>query len=57
MASGDRRRGRAVRLLQVGINCCVIAHVTVANIARFNVKYAEETYGEQPVHNSPGVWK
>jgi hypothetical protein len=25
--------------------------------ARFNVKYAEVTYGHQPVHNSPGVWK
>lgn len=24
---------------------------------RFNVKYAEETYGQQPVHNAPGVWK
>ncbi|KAL9063956.1 MAG: hypothetical protein Q9157_008016 [Trypethelium eluteriae] len=23
---------------------------------RFNVKYAQETYGHQPVHNSPGVW-
>jgi hypothetical protein len=24
---------------------------------RFNVKYAEVTYGHQPSHNSPGVWK
>ncbi|KAI7036042.1 Delta-1-pyrroline-5-carboxylate dehydrogenase, partial [Hortaea werneckii] len=23
---------------------------------RFNVKYAQELYGQQPVHNSPGVW-
>ncbi|OTA37295.1 hypothetical protein BTJ68_02701 [Hortaea werneckii EXF-2000] len=23
---------------------------------RFNVKYAQELYGHQPVHNSPGVW-
>lgn len=25
--------------------------------SRFNVQYAEDTYGHQPVHNSPGVWK
>jgi len=25
--------------------------------ARFNVQYAEELYAQQPVHNSPGVWK
>ncbi|KAF3043525.1 1-pyrroline-5-carboxylate dehydrogenase [Didymella heteroderae] len=28
----------------------------LCDFLRFNVKYAEETYGEQPVHNSPGVW-
>lgn len=24
--------------------------------ARFNVQYAQDTYAQQPVHNSPGVW-
>ncbi len=24
---------------------------------RFNVQYAEEVYAQQPVHNSPGIWK
>lgn len=24
---------------------------------RFGVKYAEDLYAQQPVHNSPGVWK
>lgn len=24
---------------------------------RFNVQYAQELYAQQPVHNSPGVWK
>lgn len=26
-------------------------------MARFNVQYAQELYAQQPVHNSPGVWK
>ncbi|CAI6240101.1 unnamed protein product [Periconia digitata] len=28
----------------------------ICDFFRFNVKYAEETYGNQPVHNSPGIW-
>jgi 1-pyrroline-5-carboxylate dehydrogenase len=24
---------------------------------RFGVKYAEDLYAQQPVHNAPGVWK
>ncbi|KAL9083955.1 MAG: hypothetical protein Q9165_008298 [Trypethelium subeluteriae] len=28
----------------------------ICDFFRFNVKYAQETYGHQPVHNSPGVW-
>ena len=24
---------------------------------RFNVQYAQDLYAQQPVHNSPGVWK
>ncbi|KAF1930971.1 delta 1-pyrroline-5-carboxylate dehydrogenase [Didymella exigua CBS 183.55] len=28
----------------------------LCDFLRFNVKYAEDTYGHQPVHNSPGVW-
>jgi acyl-CoA reductase-like NAD-dependent aldehyde dehydrogenase len=29
----------------------------LCDFLRFNVKFAEETYGVQPSHNSPGVWK
>ncbi|EAT85376.2 hypothetical protein SNOG_06725 [Parastagonospora nodorum SN15] len=29
----------------------------LCDFLRFNVKYAQETYGVQPTHNSPGVWK
>jgi 1-pyrroline-5-carboxylate dehydrogenase len=29
----------------------------LCDFLRFNVKYAEDTYGHQPTHNSPGVWK
>ncbi|KAJ4367369.1 1-pyrroline-5-carboxylate dehydrogenase [Neocucurbitaria cava] len=32
------------------------AAAELCDFLRFNVKYAEETYGHQPVHNSPGVW-
>ncbi|KAF2461149.1 delta-1-pyrroline-5-carboxylate dehydrogenase [Lineolata rhizophorae] len=28
----------------------------LCDFLRFNVRYAEELYGQQPVHNSPGVW-
>jgi 1-pyrroline-5-carboxylate dehydrogenase len=28
----------------------------LADFLRFNVKYAQELYAQQPVHNSPGVW-
>ncbi|KAF1951504.1 delta 1-pyrroline-5-carboxylate dehydrogenase-like protein [Byssothecium circinans] len=28
----------------------------LCDFLRFNVKYAEEMYGHQPVHNAPGVW-
>ena len=28
----------------------------LCDFLRFNVKYAEDTYDHQPVHNSPGVW-
>ena len=33
------------------------AAAELCDFLRFNVKYAEETYGHQPAHNSPGVWK
>jgi delta 1-pyrroline-5-carboxylate dehydrogenase len=33
------------------------AAAELCDFLRFNVKYAEDTYGHQPVHNSPGVWK
>jgi 1-pyrroline-5-carboxylate dehydrogenase len=33
------------------------AAAELCDFLRFNVKYAEDTYGEQPTHNSPGVWK
>jgi 1-pyrroline-5-carboxylate dehydrogenase len=29
----------------------------LCDFLRFNVKYAEDTYGIQPTHNSPGIWK
>jgi 1-pyrroline-5-carboxylate dehydrogenase len=29
----------------------------LCDFLRFNVKYAEDTYGHQPTHNSPGIWK
>jgi acyl-CoA reductase-like NAD-dependent aldehyde dehydrogenase len=29
----------------------------LCDFLRFNVKFAEDTYGVQPSHNSPGVWK
>lgn len=29
----------------------------LCDFLRFNVKYAEDMYGVQPTHNSPGVWK
>ncbi|KAH7130744.1 delta 1-pyrroline-5-carboxylate dehydrogenase-like protein [Dendryphion nanum] len=32
------------------------AAAELCDFLRFNVKYAEETYGHQPVHNAPGVW-
>ncbi|KAF2748103.1 delta 1-pyrroline-5-carboxylate dehydrogenase-like protein [Sporormia fimetaria CBS 119925] len=32
------------------------AAAELCDFLRFNVKYAEEMYGHQPVHNSPGVW-
>ncbi|KAF2120964.1 Aldehyde/histidinol dehydrogenase [Lophiotrema nucula] len=32
------------------------AAAELCDFLRFNVKYAEDTYGHQPVHNSPGVW-
>ncbi|KAF2145659.1 uncharacterized protein K452DRAFT_243886 [Aplosporella prunicola CBS 121167] len=32
------------------------AAAELCDFLRFNVKYAEETYAEQPVHNAPGVW-
>ncbi|OAK98784.1 delta-1-pyrroline-5-carboxylate dehydrogenase 1 [Phaeosphaeriaceae sp. SRC1lsM3a] len=28
----------------------------LCDFLRFNVKYAEDTYGHQPTHNSPGIW-
>jgi 1-pyrroline-5-carboxylate dehydrogenase len=33
------------------------AAAELCDFLRFNVKYAEDTYGHQPTHNSPGVWK
>lgn len=33
------------------------AAAELCDFLRFNVKYAEEMYGVQPVHNAPGVWK
>ncbi|EFQ90134.1 hypothetical protein CFE70_002035 [Pyrenophora teres f. teres 0-1] len=32
------------------------AAAELCDFLRFNVKYAEDTYGHQPTHNSPGVW-
>jgi 1-pyrroline-5-carboxylate dehydrogenase len=32
------------------------AAAELCDFLRFNVKYAEETYGHQPTHNAPGVW-
>ena len=32
------------------------AAAETVDFLRFNVKYAEEVYKSQPVHNSPGVW-
>ncbi|KAI9811919.1 MAG: 1-pyrroline-5-carboxylate dehydrogenase [Thelocarpon impressellum] len=32
------------------------AAAELCDFLRFNVKYAEEVYAQQPVHNSPGVW-
>ncbi|KAK4988989.1 1-pyrroline-5-carboxylate dehydrogenase [Elasticomyces elasticus] len=32
------------------------AAAETCDFLRFNVKYAQETYAHQPVHNSPGVW-
>jgi 1-pyrroline-5-carboxylate dehydrogenase len=29
----------------------------LADFLRFNCKYAEELYAQQPPKNSPGVWK
>lgn len=43
--------------LRYVLECRVHDLVTGTNASRFNVKYAEETYGHQPVYNSPGVWK
>ncbi|KAK5152548.1 hypothetical protein LTR04_006414 [Oleoguttula sp. CCFEE 6159] len=32
------------------------AAAELCDFLRFNVQYAQDTYGHQPVHNSPGVW-
>ena len=32
------------------------AAAELCDFLRFNVKYAEEVYAQQPTHNSPGVW-
>ncbi|KAI9804341.1 MAG: 1-pyrroline-5-carboxylate dehydrogenase [Piccolia ochrophora] len=32
------------------------AAAELCDFLRFNVKYAEELYAQQPVHNAPGVW-
>ncbi|KAK2004138.1 1-pyrroline-5-carboxylate dehydrogenase [Colletotrichum falcatum] len=32
------------------------AAAELADFLRFNVKYAEELYAQQPAHHSPGVW-
>lgn len=29
----------------------------LCDFLRFGVKYAEDLYAQQPVHNSPGIWK
>ena len=29
----------------------------LCDFLRFGVKYAEDLYAQQPVHNAPGVWK
>lgn len=33
------------------------AAAELCDFLRFNVQYAQELYAQQPVHNSPGVWK
>ncbi|KAF1356968.1 Aldehyde/histidinol dehydrogenase [Delphinella strobiligena] len=32
------------------------AAAELCDFLRFNVQYAQDTYAQQPVHNSPGVW-
>ncbi|KAI9851800.1 MAG: 1-pyrroline-5-carboxylate dehydrogenase [Thelocarpon superellum] len=32
------------------------AAAELADFLRFNVKYAEELYAQQPAHNAPGIW-
>ncbi|KAI9781472.1 MAG: 1-pyrroline-5-carboxylate dehydrogenase [Peltula sp. TS41687] len=32
------------------------AAAELCDFLRFNVKYAEELYAQQPVHNAPGIW-
>jgi hypothetical protein len=57
MASGDRCCCRAMRFPKVPSPVAVLLWLHFTNLNRFNVKYAEETYGHQPAHNAPGVWK
>ena len=33
------------------------AAAELVDFLRFNVKYAEELYAQQPAHNAPGIWK
>jgi 1-pyrroline-5-carboxylate dehydrogenase len=33
------------------------AAAELVDFLRFNVKYAEQLYAQQPPHNAPGVWK
>jgi 1-pyrroline-5-carboxylate dehydrogenase len=33
------------------------AAAELCDFLRFNVRYAEQLYASQPVHNAPGVWK
>ena len=33
------------------------AAAELADFLRFNVKYAEELYAQQPAYNAPGEWK
>lgn len=44
--------GQGKNVYQAEIDCIA----ELADFFRFNVKYAEELYGQQPIESAPGVW-